>query len=31
MIWSLTEVILIGIHAVRGVTLAMSDRNIRLD
>jgi hypothetical protein len=31
MVWTLTEVIMIGIHTVRGVTMAMSDGDIRLD
>jgi hypothetical protein len=30
MVWTLTEAILLGIQAVRGVTIAMSDHDIRL-
>jgi hypothetical protein len=31
MLWTLTEVVLIGIQAVRGVTMAMSDHDIRMN
>jgi len=30
MVWTLTEVVMIGIQAVRGVTIAMSDGDIRV-
>jgi hypothetical protein len=30
MVWTLTEAVMIGIQAVRGVTMAMSDHDIRL-
>ena len=31
MVWTLTEVVMIGIQALRGVTIAMSDGDIRVN